>query len=212
MKALGSIAALVAAIRDEAAADAEAIAARADEAVARITADASCPPPTGTGAPTLAVARDRARIRVAQEDWQDARDAVAQREDWIQRAITLGAAQVRGRREPAATRAILAALAREAMARLPAGPVEIVVADGDAPLLDRAWRAEVSGPGNPDRITIATGAIDGGCLARSADGRASFDNTFDARAERLQAAWRAELADLYDRVTAVAAVPGEKQP
>jgi vacuolar-type H+-ATPase subunit E/Vma4 len=207
MKALGSIAALVAGIRDEAAADAEAIAAGADEAVAHITADASCPPVAAAGATALAAARERARIRIAQEDWHDAREAVAEREAWIQRAVALGARQLRERQDAPATRAMVGALAREAIARLPAGPIEIVVAAGDAPALDRAWRAEVSASGDPDHIAIVTGTIEGGCLARTPDGRASFDNTFDARAERLQAAWRAALADLYDRVTAPPAEP-----
>jgi hypothetical protein len=37
---------------------------------------------------------------------------------------------------------------------------------------------------------------------RTADGRASFDNTYDARAARLQAKWRSALAAIYAEVTA----------
>lgn len=202
MRPLGSIAALVAAIRDDAATEADAINAGADAAVAQVMGDpSSCPaPPVGDGR-LVPAARDRARIRVSQEDWLDARDAVTQREEWIQRVITLGAQQLRERLPAAETTAQLAALAREAIARLPAGSIVIVVSAADAPLLDRDWRALVSPSGDPDQVTITVAAIDGGCIARSADGRASFDNTYAARTERLQSRWRAELSEYYERMT-----------
>lgn len=203
MKPLGSIAALAAAVRDDALAEADAISADANTAVAQITSDArNCPPTPGAADPMVSAARDRARIRVAQEDWHDARDAVAQREAWIQRVITQGARQLQERPTAADTKLILTALAREAIARLPAGAIEIAVAAADAPLLDRSWRASISPSGDADRVTIITAPIDGGCIARSADRRASFDNTYAARTERLQSKWRAELADFYERVTA----------
>jgi vacuolar-type H+-ATPase subunit E/Vma4 len=203
VKPLGSIAALVAAIGDDAAAEAEGITATADAAVARITADArNCPAPGGADDRVLSAARDRARIRIAQEDWHDARDAVAQREAWIQRVITAGTQQVHERQTTAETKRILTSLALEAIARLPSGRIEIVVADADAPLLDHSWRASVSPSGDATQVAITTAPIGGGCIARSADGRASFDNTYTARTERLQSKWRAELADFYERVTA----------
>ena len=91
MKPLGSIAALLAAISDDAAAEADAIVLDADATVARIAGDEnSCPPPD-PGAHAVATARDRARVRIAQEDWDDAREAIAEREQWIARAIELGA-------------------------------------------------------------------------------------------------------------------------
>ena len=203
MKPLGSIAALVAAIGDDAAAEAEGISANADAAVERITADVqNCPSPRGAEDRVLSAARDRARIRVAQEDWHDARDAVAQREAWIQRVITIGTQQVHERQTTAETKRILTALALEAIARLPSGAIEIVVAEADAPLLDRGWRASVSPSGDADQVALTTAPIDGGCIARSIDRRASFDNTYAARTERLQSKWRAELSDFYERVTA----------
>ena len=90
---------------------------------------------------------------------------------------------------------------REAIARLPAGPLEIVVSEADAAVLDREWLGGVFGPGAVETPLVVTGAIDGGCVVRLRDGRASFDNTYAARAERLQSVWRAALADVYERAT-----------
>lgn len=200
MKPLGSLAALLAAVRDDGAAEAEAIAREADTAVARITGDAAgCPAPAGDDA-ALAAARDRARVRMSQEDWDDTREALAEREEWIAKAVSLGTKQLRERQPAEHTLAELAALAREAITRLPPGAIDIVVSEADARLLDGEWRAAVS-PADPDRVSIVTGRVEGGCIARSADGRASFDNTYAARADRLQAAWRAELAELYEKAT-----------
>jgi vacuolar-type H+-ATPase subunit E/Vma4 len=210
MKPLGSIAALVAAIREDAAAEAEALAARADRAVTMLTSDpASCPPRFDDDQRAVAAARDRARVRVAQEDWHDARDAVAQREEWIARVISLGAGQLQERLPADEAREALATLAREAIQRLPAGVIELAVSESDEPLLDLAWRAGISRSGDADDIRVVVEPIGGGCIARSADGRASFDNTYAARSERLQAQWRAALADFYERVTAQITVERE---
>jgi vacuolar-type H+-ATPase subunit E/Vma4 len=208
MKALGSLAALLAAIRDDAAAEAEAIQRDAESAVAAITGDAAdCPPGHGDDGRLLA-ARDRARVRVAQEDWHDARDAIAEREGWMAQAVTRGTALLGERRTAAERRNELAALAREAVARLPAGAIELVVDAGAAADLDDAWRAALAACRGGDRITIVTAVVNGGCIARSADGRASFDNSYAARAERLQAEWRAALSAIYERVTS--AIPPPK--
>lgn len=202
MKPLGSIAALVAAIHDDAAAEADALGAAADAQVAGVTGDqSSCPPAVDDERRALAAARDRARVRVSQEDWNDARDAIAEREVWIQRAVAAGVKRL-GERLPAGeTRAALAGLAREAISRLPAGGIELAVSEADAALLDRDWRASIAPTGNADEIRIVVERLDGGCIARSADGRAWFDNSYEARTERLQAEWRASLADVYERVT-----------
>lgn len=147
------------------------------------------------------MAQDRARVRVSQEDWNDAREAVAEREQWIQRVVALGAARLQERLPVAEARAALAVLAREAISRLPTGAIELAVAEADAALLDSEWRASISPSGKADDIRLVVEPIDGGCIARSADGRASFDNSHKARIERLQAYWRAALSDLYERVT-----------
>ena len=207
MKPLGSVAALLAAIRDDAAAEAEVIQRDADAAVARTAADEAACPPSQAEDRQLAVARDRARVRIAQEDWHDARDAIAERERWMARAIALGTAQLQERRTPPEVRVELAALAREAVARLPAGAIELLVDAAVARDLDDEWLSALAARRGDDRITIVTAAVNGGCIARSADGRASFDNSYAARAERLQALWRAQLAAIYERATSAIALP-----
>ena len=209
MKPLGSIAALVGAVRDDAAAEAEALAAAAATTVAQLTSDpASCPSPDDDRH-ALTAARDRARVRVAQEDWNDAREAVALREAWIQQVITLGAKQLQQRLPADEARAALAGLAREAISRLPAGAIELAVTEADASLLDDGWRASVSPSGNAADIRIVVEPLHGGCIARSVDGRASFDNTYETRIERLQAQWRGALSDYYERITAAIALERE---
>jgi vacuolar-type H+-ATPase subunit E/Vma4 len=202
MKPLGSIAALVAAVRDDATAEADAIENDAAQAVARLLAEHETPLPSGSDdRRAIETARERARVRIAQEDWEDARDAIAERETWMRRAIEIGKRRLSEPRTPEERRTTLLALAREAIVRLPPGPLEVVVAEGDAAALDRDWRAALVAPADPDAVRVVTASIDGGLLLRSGDGRAMFDNTFTARADRLESAWRAALADLYERAT-----------
>ena len=202
MKPLGSVAALIAAVGDDAAAEAETIASETERASARILADdAARPPSDGDDRRVIEVARDRARVGVAQEDWEDARDAIAEREAWMAKAIEIGARRLKEPPTLDQRREALAALAREAIVRRPPGPLEVVVSEADGPALDRDWRAALVAPADPDTVRIVTAPIDGGLVLRSVDGRASFDNTFAARADRLEPAWRAALADLYERAT-----------
>jgi vacuolar-type H+-ATPase subunit E/Vma4 len=203
-------------VRDDAAFEADAIFGEAERAIAAIVSDdAACAIPAGEDQRTLDAARNRARTRLAQEDWEDARDALAGREVWITRVVELGARVAHERQSRVEQRQTLMALAREAAARLPAGSVEVVVSREDADLLDRDWRAALLPAADPDSVRVTAGDIDGGCIVRSADGRASFDNTFTARTERLQTVWRGALADLYERATAGIAVrptaPSEPQ-
>jgi vacuolar-type H+-ATPase subunit E/Vma4 len=205
MKALGSVAAVMAAVREDAQADVDAIEREAAEMVSRINAQSPAPP---DNAPAIAAARERARTRLAQEDWEDTRAALADREAWIAEAAALGRERMRNARSDdracEARRDALARLAAEGIARLPAGPVVIVVTADDAALLDAGWRARI-GRGDPASFEIVSRAIGGGCIVQSADGRAVFDNTYDARIERLQARWRSILFDIYERATSGAA-------
>ena len=217
MRPLGSVAAVIGAVREDAQADVDAIEREAAAAIAG--ADVSPPTSAAAGrAPgksdseaALAAARDRARTRLSHEDWEDTRAALADREAWIADAIALGREQLLSRdaRPYDARRATLAQLAAEGIARLPAGPIVIVVTASDATLLDDAWRSQI-GRGDASAVTIVSRAIGGGCMVQSADGRAVFDNTYDARIERLQARWRAVLADIYERVTTD--TPARKAP
>lgn len=197
MKPLGSVAAVVAAILEEADAEADAIDRDAAASIAALPSLAH-DGPLPEDVSTIAAARERARIAVAQEDWEDARAALSAREAWFARAVEAGRCRLGSLETATARRSHLAALAREALDRLPAGPIEIAVSAADASLLDDDWKRGVFAPEDAARVSIATEVIDGGLVARTADGRVQFDNTWSARAERLQATWRSALADLYE--------------
>lgn len=197
MKGLGSVAAVVAAILEEADAEVEAIDRDAAAAIAALPVlphDGAAP----EEAAAIAAARERARIAVAHENWEDACAALSDREAWIARAVEAGRCRLRALDTTAARRGHLAALAREAIDRLPAEPIEIVVSEADASLLDDDWKRSAFAPDDGARVSISVDGVDGGLLARTAGGRVQFDNTWSARAERFQAAWRSALADLYE--------------
>jgi vacuolar-type H+-ATPase subunit E/Vma4 len=122
--------------------------------------------------------------------------------------VARGTAQLRERRTSAERRTELAALAREAAARLPAGAIELVVDADTAADLDDDWRAPLAAFRGGAPVTVVAAPVHGGCIVRSADGRASYDNSYAARAERLQAEWRAELSAIYDRATSAITLPG----
>jgi vacuolar-type H+-ATPase subunit E/Vma4 len=197
MKGLGSVAAVVAAILEDADAEVEAIDRDAAASIAALPAlprEGSTP----DDAAAIAAARERARIAVAHEDWEDARAALSDREAWIARAVDAGRCRLRALDTAAARRDHLAVLAREAIECLPAERLEIVVSAADKPLLDDDWKRRAFAPDDAARVSIAVDGVDGGLVARTADGRVQFDNTWPARAERLHATWRAALADLYE--------------
>jgi vacuolar-type H+-ATPase subunit E/Vma4 len=198
MKGLGSVAAVVAAILEEADAEVDAVDREAAAAIAALP-----PAPGDDAAPedaaAIAAARERARLAVAHEDWEDARAALSDREAWVTRAIEVGRCRLLTLDAVAVRRDQLAALAREAIDRLPEGPVEVLVAECDVALLDDDWKKATFGSGEGARVSIAVGAIEGGLIARAAGGRVQFDNTWPARAERFHAAWRSALADLYEK-------------
>jgi vacuolar-type H+-ATPase subunit E/Vma4 len=151
-------------------------------------------------------ARARARIAAAHDDWEDARVAISEREVWLARALDVGRAQLAAPQGPAVRRDDLARLAREAIDRLPPGRLEILVSAADAPLLNAEWTAAVGGDRQAD-VTVGVGQVEGGCIVRTADGRAVFDNTWPARHERLQATWRSAMADVYERAIATLVAP-----
>ena len=200
MKPLGSVAAVVAAIREDAAGEVEAIARQADADIARLRADDAAQPVTfAEGDVQVAAARDGARARLAQEDWLDSRAAIEEREAWLAQVTAIGheriglgaTAEIQGQR--------LDRLIQESITRLPSTAVEVVVSAADAALLDEAWRERFQLAHRLESLAITVGAIAGGCLVRTGDGRASYDNTYAARSERFRNAWRAALAEVYER-------------
>jgi vacuolar-type H+-ATPase subunit E/Vma4 len=196
MKALGSVAAVAAAILEDADAEVEAIGREAAASIAAmpaVPADGAAP-----ASAAVAAARERARIAVAQEDWEDARAALGSREAWVGRAVEAGRCRLRAPDTVSSRRNRLGALAREAIDRLPAESIEIVAAETDALLLDDGWKRATLTPAEAVRVSIVVGSVDGGLIARTADRRVQFDNSWAARAERFQSTWRAALADLYE--------------
>jgi vacuolar-type H+-ATPase subunit E/Vma4 len=105
----------------------------------------------------------------------------------------------------------LAGYAREAIIRLPGRVVEVVVSASDVALLGPEWCAAVAADAGRDDVRVVSGRVDGGCIVRTPDGRASFDNTYSGRARRFQASWRSALADIYERAVA-ATIPSTGSP
>ena len=200
MKPLGSVAAVIAAVSEDAQAEVESIERDATGVVARIASADDARVLTGDAA-AIAVARERARTRVAQEDWEDARNALAEREQWIAAIVELGLERLAQPLPAGRRRDMLARLADEGLSRLPAGPVIIEVPPGNVDLLDNQWREHLA---EPSRISVVARPMTGGCVIRSADGRAVFDNTYPARIDRLQSRWRSVLSELYERATSAA--------
>jgi len=93
--------------------------------------------------------------------------------------------------------AVLAVLAAQAIEAMAAPEVVLELNDGDRAIATEAWLADLRGRvGREVAIAVADGAapIDGGLIARSADGRLLYDNSFAARLERLRPDLRRQLA------------------
>ena len=203
MKVFGSADAVVAAMREDLAEEIERFERQIELEMAAIREQASHERvDIADRDRRMAAARRDARERLAHEDGKDARGALERRERWIADVV----AQARARLTAPETREVrhawLAALAREALDALPPGDAVLAVPPDDHASLDAAW---VSGVSGPRTVTLAAEPIAGGCIARSRDGRVTFDNTIDARLTRLTSTWRSVLGSLYESaVTAVA--------
>lgn len=213
MRPLGSVAAVIAAIREDASAEAEVLDRRAETEVERVRTVAAGDVVTVPDLERrLLAARQTTAARLAQEDWEDRREAVADRERWIARAVELGRQQLVDPGDAPTRRERLAVLAREAMSRLPGGACELVVPDADVAWLGPEWcRAVANGAGRDD-VRVAAGSHEGGCIARTLDGRASFDNSYAARAERFEAVWRSALGEVYERALRGAPSSADPEP
>jgi vacuolar-type H+-ATPase subunit E/Vma4 len=178
MQSHGSVASVVAAIRDEAAAEVERLqrASQTEVEKLRATTEAFQVPDREQ---RLAAARREQRERVAQNEWECRRAVIEQREEWIRRVIERGNEMLAsGDRSAALNR-----LFDEARRRLPEGPCRAVVAERDVKLLQRK------------DVEVKAGPISGGCIVSAAS--VTFDNSFEARARRLEFEWRKAIAALY---------------
>jgi vacuolar-type H+-ATPase subunit E/Vma4 len=213
MRPLGSVAAVIAAIREDASAEAEALERRAEAEVVRVRTLAAGDVVTIPDIERrLTAARQASQSRLAQEDWEDRCEAVADRERWIARAVELGRLQLIASGDAQARRERLAVLAHEAMSRLPAGVCELVVSEADLAWLGPDWCRAVANGAGRDEVRVAAGSHEGGCIARTLDGRASFDNSYAARAGRFQAVWRSALGEVYERALRGAPSSADPEP
>ena len=113
MPTLGSVASVVAAIREDAAAEVERIEQMTAGEIATIETDAAPVAIAGAGERIVAAHRAGAE-QIAQQEWEGRRAIIEQREAWIVRVV----AAARGRCDPEA-------LKREALERVPGATLTI---------------------------------------------------------------------------------------
>ena len=201
MRTFGSVAAVIAAVQDEVGAEVESLERKTRQQLARMEAEAATESVSIPDRESrLAAAVREAQHRLAREEWQGAREAIEEREEWIERVVSAGRAKLAELETIGERRAGLLRLARDCLERLPGQNFEILLCAADAAILDPGWHQEVGLDGRERQVRITTdiNVADGGCIVRTADGKVSFDNTFAARAERFQSAWRAALGAIYE--------------
>jgi len=184
MPIVGSIDAVTATIRDDANVELERMHARRDEEIAQLRELPVAASP-GNRERLLAEAQRRNDELLAQMEWEEKRRVIEQREAWIVCVIRRGS-EILATADAQTRKATLAACVREAMQSVSGDAIEIRVADVDRPLLEDI--APETKAGQP-------AAISGGCIVRC--GALGFDNSFEARANRLEPAWRKALAAMY---------------
>ena len=80
---------------------------------------------------------------------------------------------------------------------LPPGPCTVLVPPRWTTVLTGGWIGDLESQCGRT-LHIEAGSIEAGCAVRIADSPIAYDNSFDARARRLQADARAALARRYD--------------
>ena len=203
MTAAGSVEAVIAAIREDAQAEVDRVERDADRAIARLRdEDAALPVVVADADARIRQARREAREQAAAEDWADRQAALGARETWTRAVVAAAMPRLVGQPD-AARRTDLLRLAREAVARLTDRDCEILIARRDAGLADEAWGRSLDQT-TGKRVTVtASDEIEGGCIARTKDGRIRFDNTYAARVRRFEPLWRQALGQLFERLAAV---------
>ena len=186
MQTLGSVASVIVAIRDEAAAQIEQIAAKAGEQNRELQLPGP-PAEIPDRHQQIAAALKRNAEALAQEEWESRRRLIEQREEWIARVVERGNEILRLSGED-----VLQRLTREALELVAGERVELIVSERDRARIDEAWCGAIS-----SRLVLApeTAPISGGCILRS--GAIVFDNSFEERGRRLEPRWRSTLAAMY---------------
>jgi vacuolar-type H+-ATPase subunit E/Vma4 len=145
----------------------------------------------------LAAARAQARERLAREDYRDAHAEIEVREAWMCRVVAAGHKRVMQTAMPCRRR-VLGRLADEALSKIPARECVLQLAHEDVALADEEWVSQRVRTTGKAAVEVVGIAIEGGCIAVSADGRVAFDNGVAARAERFEAQWRSALAAVFE--------------
>jgi vacuolar-type H+-ATPase subunit E/Vma4 len=199
VRTLGSVASVAAAIADDVELEREAVRRRAEASRAAVTAgEAAEPAVPPEREARLVSARQAARERLARADWEAAREALEDREAWMAAVAEEGLRRLRAPgSDHERRRGEIRALVREALEVLPGAAFDVAVSAEDAALFG-ADEARVAGlaPGVSLRVTADEG-VSGGCRVQARDARASFDNTYPARARRLEPEWRAAVGEAY---------------
>lgn len=129
MQPMGSVESVIAALRDDAAAELEQLRARTEQEIARIRGLPVAASDRGERERRIAAAHRRNEEMLAQAEWEERRRIMEAREEWIGRAVARGkellAALDGERRE-----AVNARLIAEARASLPGEPDEITTGSG----------------------------------------------------------------------------------
>ncbi len=200
MKILGSVASLVEAVHEEV--DAEVARIRRDSEERELEASAAAARERielPGRAERLAEERRRAAELLAREDWVDRREALERREAFAAETARRGLERLSSGPAPEDRAEALSRLAGEAIEKLPGDVVEMVVDEADAALVTEAFRSALARRAGRREVRLSADRLDtaGGCVVRAEDGRASFDNTFEARARRFETAWRAAVAAVH---------------
>ncbi len=182
MQTLGSVASMIAALREDAAAEAEHIEQTLNAEVTAIREEATA---LSVAIPDrdlrLAAARRQNDERLAHQEWEGRRMALEQREAWIARVVE------KARQERRCDLGQLKALVREALQTIGATECQVALAERDRQLVDPA----LFGAG----VQLTTAPIAGGCIVSAGD--IVFDNSFEARSRRLEPEWRNTLSEAY---------------
>ena len=197
---LGSIEAVVAAVQEDAKAEIEKIERDLASTIVRLREDdARLPVVVADADARIGAARRQARDRTAAENWADHQAALNDRETWIQRVTAEGERRLQAL-DRAALRADFARLVREALDRMPDGPVELLVSSADLDLAE-AIRGDgtLAAFGRAITCVTATSEVTSGCIVQPIGGRIRYENSYRIRARRFEAAWRARLGEVYEQ-------------
>jgi vacuolar-type H+-ATPase subunit E/Vma4 len=196
MKSWGSIAAVVAAMAEDAAVEIERLERDADAECAALASQPAPPRP-----PECETARITAERQIAEAE-QDAElgefsERLEERERWIARVVELAQARLGPGAAAEGERDRLRALAVDGARRLSGASCTVLVPGSVRSWLDERWIAQVAAAAGK-RIEIDSGTHSGGCIVVSEDRRWSVDHSYSARSRRSEAQWRAALCRMYD--------------